>query len=73
MNKSFDRSALLYKIISQNSKIIPVLFQLNHVKEYLQVMKINYIYGMHRPLQNKGGVKKFRKKHSGEGHKILIL
>ena len=30
-NKNFGRLALLYKIISQNSKTIPALFQMNHV------------------------------------------
>ena len=36
--KNFDRLALLYKIISQ--KIIPALFQLNHINKYFQIMKI---------------------------------
>ena len=73
MNKSFDRSALLYKIILQNSRITPDLFQLNHVNEHLHVMKINCIHGMHCPLQNGSGVKKFTKIFSGECQKILIL
>ena len=33
INKSFDRLALLCKIISQNLKIIPSLFQLNHINK----------------------------------------
>ena len=40
MNKNFDRLALPYKILSQNSKIIPDLFQLNHMNKYFQIMKI---------------------------------
>ena len=36
-------------------------------------MKINYIHGMHRPLQKGSGVKKFTKTFSVEGQKILIL
>ena len=40
INKNFDRLALLYKIISQNSKLIPALFQLNHINKYFQIMKI---------------------------------
>ena len=35
-NKNFDRLAMLYKNISQNSKII----QLNHISKYYQIMKI---------------------------------
>ena len=35
INKNFDRLALLYKIISQNSKTIPGLFQLNHINKIL--------------------------------------
>ena len=34
MNQNFDKSALIYKIISQNSKLIPVLFQLSHISKY---------------------------------------
>ena len=30
VNKNFDRLALQYKIISQNSNIIPALFQLDY-------------------------------------------
>ena len=40
INKNFDRLALPYKIISQNSKIIPALFQLNNINKYFQIMKI---------------------------------
>ena len=40
INKKFDILALLYKIMPQNSKIVPVLFQLNHINKYFQIMKI---------------------------------
>ena len=40
INKNFGRLALLYKILSQNSKIIPAFFQLNHINKYFQSMKI---------------------------------
>ena len=39
-NKNFDRLALLYKIMSQNSKTTSTLFQLNHISKYFQIMKI---------------------------------
>ena len=39
-NKSLDRLVLLYKIISQNSKTVPALFQLNYMNKYFQIMKI---------------------------------
>ena len=39
INKNFDILTMLYKIMSQNSKIIPALFQLNHSK-YFQIMRI---------------------------------
>ena len=39
INKIFDRLALLYKIISQNSKTISALFQPNHISKYFQIMK----------------------------------
>ena len=42
-NKNFDKLALLYKIILQDSKTIPALFQLNHINKYFQIMKFNYI------------------------------
>ena len=38
--KNFDRLALLYKIILQNSKTIPVLLELNHFNKYFQIIKI---------------------------------
>ena len=40
INKKFDILALLYKIMPQNSKIVPALFQLNHINKYFQIMKI---------------------------------
>ena len=40
IHKNFDRLALLYKIILQNSKITAALFQLNNIKKYFQIMKI---------------------------------
>ena len=47
INKNFDWLALLYKIISQNSKIIPALFQMNHINRYFQITKIQ----LHHKLQ----------------------
>ena len=40
INKNFDRLALLYTIVSQNSKITAALFQLNYIKKYFQIMNI---------------------------------
>ena len=42
MNKNFDRLALLFKIISQNSKIVSTSFQLNHINKYSQITKIKF-------------------------------
>ena len=39
-NKNLDKLVLLYKIISQNSKTVPALFQLNYMNKYFQIMKI---------------------------------
>ena len=37
INKNFDRLAVLYKIILQNSKLNPAL---NHINKYIEIMKI---------------------------------
>ena len=40
INKNFDRLTLPYKIILQNSKINPALFQLNYINKYFRIMKV---------------------------------